>query len=73
MSERDYKKLIDEQLSNILNASFNIQVLTKIDKYIENPLGNDIVLDVLERAFTGFFENSSTNNFTSNSFIIISI
>lgn len=65
MSERDYKKLIDEQLSNKLNESFNIQVLKKIDKYIEDPSTsvNNINLDELIRAFTDFFADSGSNNF----------
>ena len=67
MSGRDYKKLIDIELSKKLNASFNLQVLTKIDDYIQKPdPPNDINLDDLETAFTEFFENSSTHgNFTN--------
>ena len=63
MSGRKYGDLIDQQLSNKLNDSFNNEVFKKIDKYIEDPT-NDIKLDDLQTAFTGFFENSGSNNFT---------
>lgn len=65
MSGRDYKKLIDIELSKKLNASFNLQVLTKIDDYIQKPdPPNDINLDDLETAFTGFFANNTTTSLT---------
>jgi len=64
MSEvRDYKKLIDGQLSNKLNESFNLEVFKKIDEYIQSPT-NDILLDDFERAFNDFFANTTPNNLT---------
>ena len=66
MSERNYNKLIDEELSNKLNESFNNEVLKKIDNYIKDPLTpeNDIILNNLQIVFDGFFENSATTNLT---------
>ena len=64
MSGREYGDLIDKELSNKLNESFNLEVLKKIDNYIQGPSANDIILDNLQSAFTVFFADSTPNTFT---------